>query len=115
MESGCEVTLVQTAAAWGPPSGVTRIVGDRGSVWVDGESSVWLADADEPGGRLMAKTPVQPPSADPRDRFTHLELGPFTELCRQFALAIDGGATGDAATFTDGVATQRVLDEIRKA
>jgi predicted dehydrogenase len=32
MTSGCEVTLVQSATAWGPPSGVTRVVGDTGTV-----------------------------------------------------------------------------------
>jgi predicted dehydrogenase len=43
-----------------------------------------------------------------------MELGPFTDLCRQFARAIEGGGTGEAATFADGAATQRVLDQIRK-
>lgn len=113
MESGCEVVLVQSATAWGPPSGVTRVVGDRGSVWIDGESAVWLADAEHPGGRVLATGPVPAPSDDPRHRFTHLELGPFTELCRRFARAIVHGDAGDAATFADGVATQRVLDQIR--
>jgi predicted dehydrogenase len=113
MASGCEVTLVQSATAWGPPTGTTRVVGDNGSVWMDGESGVWLADAEHPDGRLMAKAPVPEASGDPRHRFTHLELGPFTELCRQFAVAIAGGGTGAAATFTDGLATQRVLDRIR--
>jgi predicted dehydrogenase len=113
MESGCEVTLVQTAAAWGPPSGITRVVGDEGSVWIDDESGVWMADASHPNGRLLAKAPATEPSDDPRHRFTHLELGPFTELCRQFGDAIAGGSTGAAATFADGAATQRVLDQVR--
>jgi predicted dehydrogenase len=114
MASGCEATIVQSAAAWGPPSGVTRIVGETGSVWIDAQSSVWLADVDHPEGRCVLEAAVVEPSDDPRHRFTHLELGPFTELCRQFAVAIEGGETGAAATFADGVATQRVLDEIRK-
>jgi predicted dehydrogenase len=113
MASGCEVTLVQTAAAWGSPSGVTRVVGDEGSVWIDDSSGVWLADAEHPSGRLVAQASAVEPSDDPRHRFTHLELGPFTGLCRQFDVAIAGGGTGDAATFADGVATQRVLDQIR--
>ena len=113
MESGCEVTLGQTAAAWGPPSGVTHVVGEQGSVWIDRESSVWLADAEHPGGRCVLEAAVAEPSDDPRHRFTHLELGPFTELCRRFAVAIAGGDAGDAATFADGVAAQRVLDQIR--
>jgi predicted dehydrogenase len=114
MESGCEVTLVQTAASWGPASGITRIVGERGSVWIDENLSVWLATAEHPGGRQIAEAASAEPSDDPRHRFTHLELGPFTELCRHFAVAIAGGDSGRAATFADGVATQRVLDLIRK-
>jgi predicted dehydrogenase len=114
MESGCDVTLTQSAAAWGPPSGITRVVGTDGTIWIDGAASVWLADAMHPSGRLLAETPAAEPSNDPRHRFTHLEIGPFTELCRQFATAIDGGGTGEAATFADGVATQRVLDAIRE-
>ena len=114
-ESGCEVALVHSATAWGPPTAVTRVVGSEGTVWIDDESGVWLADAEHPAGRLLAKAPSAEPSDDPRHRFTHLELGPFTELCRQFAIAISGGGTGEAATFADGVAAQRVLDEIRKA
>jgi predicted dehydrogenase len=115
MASGCEVTLGQTAAAWGPPSGITHVAGDEGSLWIDRESSVWLADAEHPGGRCVLEAAAAEPSDDPRHRFTHLELGPFTDLCRQFAVAINGGGTGEAATFADGVATQRALDEIRGA
>jgi predicted dehydrogenase len=114
MASGCEVTLVQTAAAWGPPSGIARVVGDEGTVWIDGSSAVWLADAEHQDGRCVAAAPLVEPSDDPRHRFTHLELGPFTDLCRQFAIAVTGGPTGDAATFADGAATQRVLDQIRE-
>lgn len=115
MESGCEVTVEQTAAAWGPPIGVTHVVGADGSVWIDRAGAVWLADARDPHGRCLLEAPVVEPSEDPRHRFTDLELGPFTELCRRFATAIGGGDAGDAATFADGVAAQRVLDQIRGA
>ena len=114
MESGCDVTLVQSATAWGPPIAVTRVVGDEGTVWIDGDAAVWLADAAHPSGQLLAARIGTEPSDDPRHRFTHLELGPFTDLCRQFAVAIAGGSTGAAATFADGVGTQRVLDQIRE-
>ena len=113
--SGCEITLEQTAAAWGPPLPISRVVGDRGTLWIDRERRVWMADRGHPQGwmpDLPAPDPVDP-SDDPRHQFTHLELGPFTELCRRFRNAIDGGDPGDAATFADGVAAQRVLDQIR--
>jgi predicted dehydrogenase len=44
-----------------------------------------------------------------------VELAPFTDLCRSFAIAIDGRGSGVAATFDDGLATQRVLDAIRSS
>jgi len=112
--SGCDVTIVQSAAAWGSAAGMTRIVGDIGTVWIDGGGGVWLADAEHPEGRVMAEAAAVEPSTDPAHRFTRLELGPFTELCRAFRAAIDGGSSGVAATFADGVATQRVLDQIRQ-
>jgi predicted dehydrogenase len=114
MASGVEVTVSQSAAAWGPASGTTRVVGERGSLWIDGRGDVWLADAHDPDGRLVLEGERVEPSADPRHRYTHLEFGPFTDLCRQFASAIEGKGPGAAATFADGLATQRVLDQIRK-
>ena len=116
MESGCEVTLQQIASAWGPPLEVARVVGDRGTVWIDRDRRVRLADAQRPDGEVVdVPASTQPaPSDDPRHRFTHLELGPFTELCRRFRDAIEGGESGGAATFADGVAAQRVIDRIRE-
>jgi predicted dehydrogenase len=114
MTSGCEVTIVQSATTWGPPLAVTRVAGDRGSVWIDERGSVWHADREHPNGVGAYDAPVVQPSDDPRHRFTHLELGPFTELCRRFAIAIEGGDPGGVATFADGLASQRILDDIRK-
>lgn len=114
MTSGCEVAIVQSATTWGDPISVTRVAGDRGSIWIDEHSSVWHADVDQPQARKLFEAPSADRSDDPRHRFTHLELGPFTELCRRFSVAIDGGDPGDVATFADGLAAQRVLDDIRK-
>ncbi|HWW54160.1 MAG TPA: Gfo/Idh/MocA family oxidoreductase, partial [Acidimicrobiales bacterium] len=117
---GCVVEVVQSAAAWGPATGMTRIVGPDGSLWLDGEQ-VMLADAAHPDG-LVVDVPqdlrladvASPPTPDsPSHRFTHLELGPYTRLCQRFAAAIEGGDAGGAATFADGLAVQRVLDAIR--
>ncbi|HEV3226901.1 MAG TPA: Gfo/Idh/MocA family oxidoreductase [Acidimicrobiales bacterium] len=111
--SGCEVTIEQCAAAWGPPLDVARVVGERGTLWIDRSHRVWLASADDREGRCLLDPPASAASDDPRQRFTHLELGPFTDLCRCFADAIGGNGSSDAATFADGVAVQRVIDIIR--
>ncbi|MFO7591964.1 MAG: hypothetical protein R6X23_13910 [Acidimicrobiia bacterium] len=55
-------------------------------------------------------------SDDPRHRFTHLELGPFTRLCEVLRAGVEGRPLPDAVpvpTFADGVAAMRVLDAIR--
>jgi predicted dehydrogenase len=116
LRGGCQVALVQSAGAWGPDAAVTRVAGTQGTVWLD-RGRAWLADAD--GERDLevppdlALPPAPTPSDDPRHRFTHLELGPYTRLCERFGDAIGGDTSGDAATFADGLANQRVLDAIR--
>jgi predicted dehydrogenase len=117
---GCVVEITQSAAAWGPPTAVSRVVGSSGSLWIDGED-VMLADAAHPGGRVIAvpqdlQLPAAPPAAPidgPSHRFTHIEVGPYARLCERFATAIGGGEAEGAATFTDGLAVQRILDAIR--
>jgi predicted dehydrogenase len=117
--SGVEGMVQQTAAAWGPLAGMTRVAGSRGTVWIDGDEP-WLADAD---GTRRLEVPTDlvlpgPPgeSDDPRQRFTHLELGPFTRLCEVLRAGVEGGPLPDAVpvpTFADGVAEMRALDAIR--
>jgi predicted dehydrogenase len=119
--AGAQVVLQQTAAAWGPMVSTTRVVGDRGAVWLDRES-VWLATAAEPYGRLVdppddLRLPHQPSqNDDPRHRFTHLELGPSIRQAEAFRDAILGVARRNGpqpATFDDGVANTAVLDALR--
>jgi predicted dehydrogenase len=119
LRAGVDGVLQQTAAAWGPMSGLTRVAGTRGSAWVDG-SEAWIADAA--GSRRLEIPPdlalPEPPpaSADPRHRFTHLELGPFTRLCEALRAGVEGRAPSAAVplpSFVDGVAEMRVLDAIR--
>ena len=55
-------------------------------------------------------------STDPRHRFTHLELGPFTRLGEALLAGVEGRPVASAvplATFADGVAAMRTLDAIR--
>jgi len=117
--SGVEGMVQQTAAAWGPLAAMARVAGSLGTVWIDGDEP-WLADAD---GTRRLEVPTDlvlpgPPgeSDDPRQRFTHLELGPFTRLCEVLRAGVEGGPLPDAVpvpTFADGVAEMRVLDAIR--
>jgi predicted dehydrogenase len=119
LASGLDGVLQQTAAAWGPLAGVTRVAGTTGTVWIDGDEP-WIADAD--GARLLPVpddlTLPPPPteSDDPRHKFTHLEIGPFTRLCEVLCAGAEGRPRPDSVpvpTFADGVAAMRVLDAIR--
>ncbi len=120
MRRGAEGVLQQTAASWGPaPRGLTVLAGTDGTLEIDGDT-VWLADAA--GRRAL---PVPPDlalpapagvSADPRERFTHIELGPYTRLCESLRAAIEGRTSSSPvvpATFADGVAEMQVMDAIR--
>lgn len=127
LAGGAEGIVQQTAAAWGAPVGMTRVIGDRAAVWLDGDH-VWLADADGerpleiPQDLLLAPAA---PSDDPRHRFTHLELGPYTRMASWVVGAILGerpwppepvavpGAVPLPATFDDASRTMEVLDAVR--
>ena len=118
LRTGVDGVLQQTAAAWGPIAGSTRVAGTDGTLWTEGES-VWLADRS--GVRelpvpadLATEAPEQ--SDDPRQRFTHLELGPYTRLCEALLAGVEGRpivAAVPVPTFADGVAGMEVLDAIR--
>ncbi len=117
--NGLEGVLQQTAAAWGPMTGLTRVAGSAGTVWIDGDEP-WLADAegarrlDVPDDLALPAAPLE--SDDPRHRFTHLELGPFTRLGEVLLAGVEGRPLPGAVpipTFVDGVAEMQALDAIR--
>jgi predicted dehydrogenase len=119
LASGAEAVLQQTAGAWGPPVSVTRVAGTGGTVWLEG-GIAWVADAS--GSRPLPvpadlELPAPPETSDdPRHRFTHLELGPYTRLCEALRAGVDGRPLPTAVpvpTFAEGVACTRVLDAIR--
>ena len=121
MASGAHAVVQQTAGAWGPMADVARVAGTEGTLWID-DGRVWLADARGRVGCLevpedLALPPAPPESADPRHRFTHLELGPYTRLAEAFAARIGDAASPspiEPATFADGVACMEVLDRLRQ-
>ena len=120
LRSGVEGVLQQTAASWGPMRGITTVAGTDGTVWIDGHDA-WIADRD--GARILdvpddlaLPTDATPERDDPRHRFTHLELGPYTRLCEAFRAAVVGeprGAAVPVPTFADGLAEMQVLDAVR--
>ncbi len=121
LASGVEGVLQQTAATWGPMAGMTRVAGTHGTLWHEG-ATVMLADADGmrelPVPADLALSPAPAESDDPRHRFTHLELSPFTRLCEVLLAGVEGRhapATIPIPTFADGLAEMRVLDAVRES
>lgn len=119
LRSGAEAILQQTAGAWGPAVGLTRVAGTRGTVWLE-DGAAWIADESSsrrlPVPSDLELLPPPPESEDPRHRFTHLELGPYTRLCEVLRAGVEGGPIPSAVpvpTFADGVECMRVLDAVR--
>ncbi|HEX6310350.1 MAG TPA: Gfo/Idh/MocA family oxidoreductase [Acidimicrobiia bacterium] len=117
--SGADGVLQQTAGAWGPGAALSRVVGSEGTVWLD-DGVAWLADRvatralPVPDDLELPEAPGM--SDDPRHRFTHLELGPYTRLAEVLRAGVEGAAPATAVpapTFADGLACMRVLDAVR--
>jgi predicted dehydrogenase len=127
LANGAEGVMQQTAAAWGPPLDIVRVVGTKATLWVEG-NAVWMADRDGsrqiPVTQEFALPPLPPLSDDPRRKtakwqmLTQIELPPYTRLCQAWRMMIDGGRppnTVHVPTFADGVACMEVLDAIRSS
>jgi predicted dehydrogenase len=121
LANGVEGVMQQTAGAWGPAASVTRVAGTEGTVWIE-SGAVKVANRngtrDLPVPAELMLPPPPPPSDDPRQRFSVLELGPYTRLCEVLRAAMDGGPAVSAVpvpTFADGVASMEVLDAIRES
>ena len=99
-------------------SGMTVVAGTDGTLEVDGRRRVRARTAT--GRRLLdgARRPraarAADASDDPRQRYTHLELGPYTRLCEALAARCVEGRPQrrrlPVPTFADGLAGMRVLD-----
>jgi len=117
--AGCEGLIQQSAGIWGEPFQVMRIAGPAGNLVVE-DGKVTLATATG-----TADLDVEPPAVDvlpaqdPRQQFTHLELGPAVRQAQAFRRLIAGAPLGDEpippATFADGVAGMRFLDAARRS
>jgi predicted dehydrogenase len=121
LASGCDVVLQSTAGSWGPNIALTRIAGSHGTVWTD-DGAVFLADRSGtrqlPVPEELQLPPPPPVSDDPRQRFSHLELGPYTRLSEALRCAMEDRplpAGPKPATFADGVAVLQVMDAVRRS
>ncbi len=129
MQSGAAGVLQSTAADRGPFLIETRVVGTRGTAWIETlGDAVWVADPD---GTRRLDVPddlrTARPSAPPAELLTTayermighgLDLGPYTRLAEHFRARIEGVAAPAGprpATFADGVADMAVLDALRRA
>jgi predicted dehydrogenase len=118
--SGCVGLLQHCAAARGNPSRLCRVIGDAGSVWLEG-GATWMAE-DTPAREVAVPDDLRlpdppPPSSDPKHAFTSIELPPYTRLAERWRDLILGLPVSPNApvtpTFAAGLASQQVLDAMR--
>jgi predicted dehydrogenase len=121
LASGVQGVLQSSAGTWGPLSGMARVAGAAGSLWVEG-GIVRLADRsgtrELPIPPDLMLPPPPPPSGDPRERPAPPELSAYIRLCESLRAAMDGSASSSpvpAPTFADGLAGMKVLDAIRQS
>ncbi|MGH0029379.1 MAG: Gfo/Idh/MocA family protein [Myxococcota bacterium] len=125
--SGAEGVLQSSAGAWGPPVFCSRVVGSRGTLWIEGDA---VRVADAAGARtldlpddLRLPPPVPPDASLLVTAYDMLhsmgiDLAPYTRLFECFAAGILGEPVPPdpaPATFEDGLAGQQVLDAIRRS
>ncbi|HEY6623236.1 MAG TPA: Gfo/Idh/MocA family oxidoreductase [Acidimicrobiales bacterium] len=127
LASGTEGIMASSAAAWGPPLMATRIVGTKGTAWLEGDV-VWTGNGR--GAELvpvphdLVNAPPDPPPADlmvtayDRMHATGIDLAPYTRLFQALDARLSGQPLPDdpaPATFTDGLASMVVMDAIRSS
>ena len=129
LRSGAVGVLQSTAGDWGPPIVLTRVVGSKGTAWIEGVGAT-VRVADPHGTRTLAVADDLPTGGGPPlpegivttayERMTAhgLDFGPYTRLAEVFKARIAGepdppGPT--AATFADGVRDVAVLDAVRRS
>lgn len=125
LDQGATVLVHSSCAAAGPFLSTTKIIGSAGAAWAQGDE-VWIDAGDGPKqlplpDDLPTVAPDPPPSELIHTAYDAwhsmgMDLAPYTRLFERFGDLISGRSVADdpaAATFADGVASQRVLDAIR--
>ena len=124
---GCAGVLQSSAASWGVPLGCSRVVGSKGTLWIEGDA-VFVGDASgqrrlEVPDDLSNAAPVPPEGDLLHTAYDGLhsmgiDLAPYTRLFEILRDRIRGVAVPDdppVPTFADGVACQEILDAIRRS
>jgi len=119
LQNGVEGQLMQTGAAWGDFTSLTRVAGTRGTLAMEA-GAVCLMDRE---GRRQLPIPEtlrlpEPALADPRKPFLSVELPPAMRLCETWRDLIEGRQPAGQvapATFADGLACMQVIDAIRES
>lgn len=126
-KTGVDGVLQSSAATFGPPVFCSRVVGSNGTLWIQGDD---VLVADRNGERklpvpddLRLGTPEPPPgellvTAYDMLHSMGIDLPPYTRLFEIFRDRIQGRPVPSdpaAATFSDGVAGQAILDAIRRS
>ncbi len=129
MRSGAVGTLQSTSGDLGPPIIVTRVIGTRGTAWIEGVGSV-VKVADRYGTRTVAVGDDLPDATGPplpdglvatmyERMISHgMDFGPYTRLAETFRCRIEGTPEPPgpvAGTFADGLAQMAVLDAVRRS
>jgi predicted dehydrogenase len=120
MRNGAEGVLQQTAASWAPAApALSAVAGTAGTLEIV-RGAVHLSS--RAGSHVLPvpddlRLPPGPATSDdPRERFTHLELGPYTRLCETLRAGVERRERSPSVavpTFAEGVANTAVLDAIR--
>jgi predicted dehydrogenase len=124
LDNGATVLMHGSCAARGSFLATTKIVGSGGAAWLQGDE-VWVDTGAGPTPvPLPDDLPVVAPDPPPSDLLhtaydmwhsMGVDLAPYTRLYERLRDRAAGRPVSDdpvAATFVDGVATQRVLDAI---
>jgi predicted dehydrogenase len=127
LRSGAAAVMQSTPSDRGPMFIETRVVGSRGTAWIDGlGDAVHVADAD--GARrlrvpddLRTAPAAAPPPATLETTYEQmighgLDLGAYTRLAEHFRARITDSAPPPGplpATFADGVAGTAALEAMR--